>query len=133
MTASRHTFTKDERLSSRKLIEKIIAEGTSIHVSPFRLSWAVTKIKTSFPAQLAIAVPKRFFKRAVDRNRIKRLIREVYRKNKSGIYTLLQSKEKQCALLIVYNGRKVPEYDEVEKKLLLTLQKFEEAILKNSG
>ncbi|MEO8086255.1 MAG: ribonuclease P protein component [Bacteroidota bacterium] len=133
MTASRHTFTKDERLSSRKLIEKIIAEGKSIHVSPFRLSWAVTEIKTSFPAQLAIAVPKRFFKRAVDRNRIKRLVREVYRKNKSGFYTLLQSKEKQCALLLVYNGRKVPDYDEVEKKILLTLQKFEEAILKNTG
>ena len=100
-------------------------------MNPFRISWTITELTTAFPAQLAIAVPKRFFKRAVDRNRIKRLIREVYRKNKSGIYSLLQSKEKQCAILVVFNGRKVPDYDEVEKKFLLTLQRFEEAILKN--
>ena len=131
MPASRHTFTKDERLRSRKLIEKIVEEGQSISQSPFRLSWTVTGLKTSFPAQLAIAVPKRFFKRAVDRNRIKRLVREVYRKNKSGIYSLLQSKKIQCAMLVVYNGRKVPDYPEVEKKFLLTLQRFEETILKN--
>ena len=132
MPASRHTFSKDERLRSRKLIEMIIGKGSTINVQPFRLNWVSTPIETRFPAQVAIAVPKRYFKRAVDRNRIKRLIREVYRKNKSGIYSLLESKEMQCALLFVYNGRKVPEYDEVEKKILLTLQRFEEAILKNS-
>jgi ribonuclease P protein component len=133
MPAIRQTFSKDERLRSRKLIEKIIEEGKSIHQAPFRLSWTVTELKSAFPAQLAIAVPKRFFKRAVDRNRIKRLIREAYRKNKSGIYSLLRSKEMQCALLVVFNGRNVPLYDEVEKKLLITLHRFEETILKNSG
>lgn len=131
MAASRNTFTKDERLRSRKLIEKIIAEGKSISLNPFRLSWTATELDTAFPVQMAIAVPKRFFKRAVDRNRIKRLIREVYRKNKTGIYSLLQSKKLQCAMLIVFNGRKVPAYDEVEKKFLLTLRQFEENILKN--
>lgn len=131
MPAPRHTFSREERLSSRKLLEKIIAEGTSVHTPPFRLSWIAAELKSKFPAQIAIAVPKRFFKRAVDRNRIKRLVREVYRKNKSGIYALLQSKQLQCAMLVVFSGRKVPEYAEVEKKFLLTLQRFEEAILKN--
>ena len=133
MPASRHTFTKDERLRSRKLIEQVINEGKSISVSPFRLSWTVTQFETPFPAQLAIAVPKRFFKRAVDRNYIKRIIREVWRKNKSATYTLLQSKKIQCAFLVIFSGRKVPEYTEVEKKFLLTLQRFEETILKNPG
>jgi len=133
MTAPRQTFTRDERLRSRKLIEKIIEEGQSIHFAPFRFSWTVTKLETVFPVQLAIAVPKRFFKRAVDRNRIKRLVREVYRKNKSGLYSSLKSCNIQCALLVVFNGRKVPLYEEVEKKFLITLQRFEEAILKTSG
>ena len=133
MSISRHTFSKDERLRSKKVIEKIIAEGKSINQNPFRLNWVVTELTTKFPAQLAIAVPKRFFKRAVDRNRIKRLVREVYRKNKSGMYALLQSKKLQCALLLVYSGRTIPEYPEVEKKILLTLQRFEETILKNFG
>ena len=133
MTAQRQTFSRDERLRSRKLIEKIIGEGKSVNISPFRISWIKTELKTAFPVQLAIAVPKRFFKRAVDRNRIKRLIREVYRKNKSGLYALLKSRNIQCALLVVFSGRKVPLYDEVEKKFLITLQRFEETILKASG
>lgn len=133
MPAIRQTFSKYERLRSRKLIEKIIAEGKSFQQAPFRISWISDKLDTSFPAQLAIAVPKRIFKRAVDRNRIKRLVREVYRKNKSGLYTFLQAKEMQCAILVVFTGRKIPMYAEVEKKFLLTLQRLEENILKYSG
>ena len=133
MTAQRQTFSRDERLRSRKLIEKIITSGKSIHVTPFRFSWTLTELNTSYPVQLAISVPKRFFKKAVHRNRIKRLVREVYRKNKSGLYALLKSRNIQCALLVVFNGRKVPEYEEVEKKFLITLQRFEETILKTSG
>lgn len=133
MTAPRQTFTKDERLRSRKLIEQVIDKGKSISVSPFRLSWTTTELKSKFPVQLAIAVPKRFFKRAVDRNYIKRVIREVWRKNKSGTYSLLEGKKIQCAMLVIFSGRKVPEYAEVEKKFLLTLQRFEETILKHSG
>ena len=101
MAAPRQTFSREERLSSRKLIEKIIEDGKSISVNPFRISWTLAELTTAFPAQLAIAVPKRFFKRAVDRNRIKRLIREVYRKNKSGIYDSLKAADKQCAILVV--------------------------------
>lgn len=133
MTASRQTFSRDERLRSRKMIEKIIQEGKSVHIAPFRFSWTVTEFNTAFPVQLAISVPKRFFKKAVDRNRIKRLVREVYRKNKSGLYSLLKSRNIQCALLVVFSGKKVPLYDEVEKKFLITLQRFEETILKTSG
>lgn len=133
MTALRQTFSKDERLRSRKLIENIIESGKSLSVSPFRFIWTITGLTTKFPVQIAISVPKRFFKRAVDRNRIKRMVREVYRKNKSGLYALLKSRNIQCALLVVFSGRKVPEYDEVEKKFLITLQRFEETILKTSG
>jgi ribonuclease P protein component len=129
----RQTFSKDERLRSRKLIESIVSGGRYVQVTPFRLGWIRTELRSKFPIQLAIAVPKRFFKRAVDRNRIKRLIREAYRKNKNSIYTLLQSKGLQIAVLVVFNGRVVPEYKEIENKIVLTLQKLEETIVKNSG
>lgn len=128
----RHTFSKNERLRSRKLLEKIIEEGKSISHQSFRFSWIFTALDTTYPAQLAIAVPKRFFKRAVDRNRIKRMIREVYRTNKSGLYSLLKSQGRQCALLLVFTGREIPGFAEVEKKFLLTLQKFEDALIKNN-
>jgi ribonuclease P protein component len=81
---------------------------------------------------VAITVSKRNFKRAVDRNRIKRLMREAYRKNKSNFHKTLTNKNMQCALLLMYTGKMVPDYGEVEKKLNLTLQRFEEAIIAGS-
>ena len=129
----RSTFQKSERLTSRKLIEKIVDDGNAIRQHPFRLGWTIAELKSDFPAQIALTVPKRFFKRAVDRNRIKRLMREVYRTNKHNIYSLLDSKKIQCALLLVYTGRHIPEFKEVEKKLLLTLQRFEKTISETSG
>jgi ribonuclease P protein component len=130
---SSQTFSKSERLASRKTIEKIIAEGNSFSQYPFRLSWIKTELTSASPAQVAMVVSKRNFKRAVDRNRIKRLMREVYRKNKSGFYQTLTNKNMQCALLLMYTGKVIPDIAEVEKKLNLTLQRFEEAIGRSSG
>ena len=126
-------FPKSERLTSRKLIEKLVAEGHSFSQYPFRLSWMKAELNFKVPAQVAMVVSKRNFKRAVDRNRIKRLMREVYRKNKSKFYETLTNKNMQCALLLMYTGKVVPDFAEVEKKLNLTLQRFEEVIERSSG
>ncbi len=119
------TFRKEERLCSRKLIERLVEEGQSINNYPFRIKWIAAELKTTYPAQIAITVSKRNFKRAVDRNRIKRLMREVYRKNKAVVYDALKQQQKQCALLLSYSGKTVPEYAEVEKHLVSTLQKLQ--------
>jgi ribonuclease P protein component len=128
MAAIRQTFPKAERLTSRKLIEKLVQEGNSFSQYPFRLSWLPAELKEKVPAQVAIVVSKRNFKRAVDRNRIKRLMREVYRKNKSGLHQILTNKNMQCALLLLYTGKVVPDFAEVDRKLRLTLQRFEQTI-----
>ena len=83
----RHTFRKSERLNGRKAIEQLVASGKNIIISPFKLMWIPILLPTDSPAQIAFSVPKRNFKKAVDRNRMKRLMRESYRKNKSDIYT----------------------------------------------
>jgi ribonuclease P protein component len=121
----RETFAKAERLTSRKLIEKLVEKGNSFSQYPFRLSWMKTELKEKVPAQVAMVVSKRNFKRAVDRNRIKRLMREVYRKEKANFYKTLTNKNVQCALMLLYTGKVVPDFAEVEKKLKLTLQRFE--------
>ena len=126
-------FPKSERLTSRKLIEKLVAEGNSFSQYPFRLSWMKAELNENVPAQVVMVVSKRNFKRAVDRNRIKRLMREVYRKNKSNFYKTLTNKNMQCALMLMYTGKVVPDFAEVEKKLNLTLQRFEEVIERSSG
>jgi len=131
MSFTRLTFTKDERLSSRKIITSLFELGNVITIPPFRLNWMITPLASSSPAQIAFGVPVKNFRSAVDRNRIKRQLREVYRKNKMPVYALLKSRNKQCALMIVFIGKTKPSFAEIEKKLTLTLLRFEEDFAKH--
>ena len=125
-TKNTQTFRKAERLTSRKIFNLLVKQGRSVNESPFRLIWLKTTLESPFPAQVAFAVPKKNFKSAVKRNRIKRMMREVYRKNKASVYPLLVQKEQQLALLLVYTGNTIPEYAEVEEKITLILQRLAE-------
>jgi ribonuclease P protein component len=127
----RQTFRKLERLVSRKTIEQLMASGQSLQVAAFRLVWLKTTLSSPYPVQVAFSVPKRNFKKAVERNRIKRMMREVYRKNKSIVYPLLTGRKEQYAILIIYTGRSVPAFGEVDQKLTLTLKRFSNEIEKN--
>jgi ribonuclease P protein component len=120
----RHTFRKAERLNGRKAIEQLVASGRNIVIAPFRLLWIPIVLPTDFPAQIAFSVPKRNFKKAVDRNRMKRLMRESYRKNKSDIYTLLAERKLQCALLLNYSGKTQISFVEADEKIKQILQRF---------
>jgi ribonuclease P protein component len=127
----RQTFRKSEKLCSRKIILDLAKKGKVIHARSFRLSWLETILPILVPVQIAFSVPKRNFKSAVERNRIKRRMREVYRKNKSKIYSLILPGKKQFALLIVYTGNTIPTLKETENQLLITLQHFAEDIQKH--
>ncbi len=129
---SRHTFRKAERLNGRKAIEQLVASGKNIIISPFKLIWIPISLPTDFPAQIAFSVPKRNFKKAVDRNRMKRLMRESYRKNKSDIYTLLVDKKIQCALLLYYSGKTQLTFLEADEKIKQILQRFAKDLQANS-
>ncbi|WP_338770154.1 ribonuclease P protein component [Bernardetia sp. ABR2-2B] len=92
METSKNTFTKQERLSSVKDIETLFKKGKSLFVFPLKVVFTPKKVEKEIqensqnkirPARLLISVSKRNFKKAVDRNRIKRQIREGYRLQKS--------------------------------------------------
>ncbi|MBK6445126.1 MAG: ribonuclease P protein component [Bacteroidetes bacterium] len=131
-SVNRLTFRKPERLVSRKIIEQLVEKGKSFQIAPFRLIWMVHNLQVANPVQVAFTAPKRNFKSAVERNKIKRLMKEVYRKNKAGLYSFVKDKHVQVALLIVYTGKVIPKYSEVEVKLTLTLQRFVEDFQKHS-
>jgi len=119
-----HTFSKAERLKSRKLLDELFKGGQSFVVHPFRVVYNVVELPVKVPVQLAISVPKKRIKKAVDRNRVKRLVREAYRLHKSVHYNYFQKEEKQVALMLIYLGQANPEYSDIEGKIILTLQRL---------
>jgi ribonuclease P protein component len=115
-----NTLGKKERLKSRKLIGRLFEEGTSIKNFPYRLVYLSTEITSVFSVKASFSVPKRNFKKAVDRNRIKRLIREAYRLEKKNVF---KGSNFHCAFMITFIGKKEPVFHDVQEKIkeLLTL------------
>ena len=112
------TFSKNERLCSKPLIDKLIQKGNSFNGFPFKIMWLELE-ESSVPVKIMISVPKRKFKRAVDRNRLKRLIREAYRKNK---YKLIEQIEnRKFAILVIYTSKTIVDYAEIEEKIVKLL------------
>src|SRR5436190_12777833 len=105
------TFRKSERLSSRKIIEVLAKTGKKIHVSPLRLVWMNSGLKGNVPVQATFAVSKKNFRKAVDRNKIKRRMREAYRKNKSTLYSLISDGNNQYAFLFVFTGNEIISFE----------------------
>ena len=117
----RFTFGKPEKLKSRKLIGKLFEDGKSVKKFPVRLVYLQTEHTSDFPIQAGFSVPKRNFKKAVDRNRIKRLLREAYRHEKGGLYEQL---EKPYIFMFTFMGKKEPTYLEVQQKIQQVLALF---------
>lgn len=82
------------------------------------------EIEHKFPVHVLVSVSKRNFKNAVDRNRIKRLVREAYRKNKEIIYKERKSQKSLLLLGLIFTGKTIPEYAEIEQKIILILHRL---------
>jgi ribonuclease P protein component len=115
------TLGKQERLKSKKLIEALYKNGKSIKAFPFRMVYLQTAHTSDFPAQIGVSVAKRNFKRAPDRNRLKRLMRETYRLQKGIVYENLNE---PYIFMISYIGREEKPYDELFSKMNTLLNLF---------
>lgn len=113
----KNTFGSNEKLKSAKLIEQLFKEGKSVSNNGFTLVYLVTDIASLYPARAGFSVPKKNFKHAVERNRVKRLMREVYRHRKISLYEKLAAAQKQLAIMWVYKGKQLPDYLQTEKAL----------------
>ncbi|MEN8856683.1 MAG: ribonuclease P protein component [Flavobacteriaceae bacterium] len=116
----KRTLGKQERLKSRKLIGKLFEEGTSIKIFPLRMVYLKSDPTSKFPIQASFSVPKRNFKKAVDRNQVKRLLREAYRLEKEILYNDLET---PYVFMITFIDKKKPLFSDVQQKIreLLTL------------
>ena len=114
-------FGKRERLKSKKLIGQLFKEGQSVTVYPLKLFYMRVADDQESKVKTAVSVPKKNFKSAVQRNRIKRLMREGYRLNKHLIFNNIEGK---FAFLILYLGKELPEYRDVEGPLKSIFKKL---------
>jgi ribonuclease P protein component len=131
VSPSRQTFRKTERLCSRKILEDLSSKGKRIQYQQLRLVWSPATFTFTTPVQAAFTVPKKNFKHAVIRNRIKRRMKEAYRKNKSSLYSLISQKNLQFALLFVFTGKEILTYSDTEQQTTSILKRLAEDIQKN--
>lgn len=121
----KQTLSKNERLKSRKIIEQLFSEGLSIAVFPIRITYKTIE-KGDHILQAGFSASSRNFKKAVDRNRIKRLLRESFRRQRADLFNQLSSANLHLAIFIIFTGKEVPAYELVDEKMKKALKKLSE-------
>ncbi|WP_299758911.1 ribonuclease P protein component [uncultured Pontibacter sp.] len=116
-----YTFSKEEHLCSKRLISLLFSKGSSFNLYPLRFVYYTPQDLPPGQNQVLVSVSKRYFKRAVDRNHLKRQMREAYRLNK---HILLQHPDQAPRLLgILYIGKEKKSFQSIQKKLISGLER----------
>jgi ribonuclease P protein component len=132
-------YSKEERLCRQKAIDSLFQHGQSFVAYPIRIIWTMKQLNKTIPGhsapgkkltdneyrspvQLLITVSAKTFKRAVDRNLIKRRLREGYRHHKNPLYDALKGKDFSLDLGCQYVGKEILNYHEIEEKLVLAIR-----------
>lgn len=124
-------FRPGEHLKSRRTIGRLFnRQGETAVAYPLRLMWLpVAEPQGAAAVQFTLSVPKRSFKRAVDRNLLRRRIREAYRRQKPAIEAAVAAAPApQYALIALYTGREIQDYRQIERSMRRLLRKFADQI-----
>jgi len=129
------TLGKNERLKSRKQIEQLFDKGKSFVVAPFRIYFIVNSElpiqKGDSRLKFGTGVSAKNFKKAVDRNRIKRLTREAWRLQKIEIRDKVKETQRQLNVFFIYTGKELPDFTMVKDKVAVVLKKLAAKIDEN--
>jgi len=115
------SFGKSEKLKSKKLIDRLFMEGKNIKSYPLKLVYVSVDGSENAELKTSVSVPKKLVKTAVMRNRIKRLMREVFRKNK---YLVTKDLSTSYAFMFIHISREEPDYERLEKSMIKILENF---------
>ncbi len=144
MALKMYTFKKNERLANHRLQKFLFEKGNQLFQYPIKLQWIVIQRdelpgksldgkpsenqRFDYPAKCLIGASKRQLKKAIQRNRAKRLIKEAYRKNKSAFYAFLNTKDIVVLCAFIYTARKMTPYHDVEKSVQAALKQLMESL-----
>jgi len=127
-----NTFRKNERLCSRAIIGALFSQSKSFLVYPVKVVYLeLTDQQENFsdsPLQAMISVSKKKFRRAAHRNKIKRLMRECYRTNKSDLTSILLEKNKKVALGLIFIGDSIPDFGYLHSKIILIIKRLKQEL-----
>lgn len=115
-------FRKQERLCKETAISELFRDSNSFFIYPFRVVWRESLEERKYPVQIAISVGKKRIKRAVNRNLLKRRIREAYRLNKEDLYKALENNK--IDVMLIYMISEIKDYSEIEKSVIRIIEKF---------
>ncbi|WP_190810369.1 ribonuclease P protein component [Flagellimonas sp. S3867] len=121
MDSKDSTFKKKEKLKNKKVFEQLFVEGKGLTAFPLKLLYTKTDFDDGINIKVGVVAPKKKFKSAVKRNRVKRLLREAYRLNKHVVFNKIEG---NFAFLFLYLGNTMPNYDEVDGSINKLLEAF---------
>ena len=125
-------LNKGELLSAKKEIEDLFSHGRSFVIHPFKVIWKMGYVSAPHSAQVLFSVPKKKMSRAVQRNLLKRRMREAYRLHKEAFLEGLKKKGTQMVLAFVYIENETVEFSHIEKKIILSLNRLVKEHEKNT-
>ncbi len=129
---TRETFRKTEKLCSKKAIDSLFENGSVFYANPFKVLYHIEEQPEEPGPKVLISIPKKYIRLSADRNRMKRLVRESYRRLKYRIHTPVEESKSGLSLAIIYTGKKVISFQEVNLALEQIISKLELIIEKES-
>ncbi len=123
------TYPKNERLKSKTTIGLLFSEGKSVSKYPLRLVYRIGEANQEEKIKIGVSVSKKYFKKAVDRNYFKRVLRETYRLNK---HLLWDNLEESYSFMFFYQSKDRLSYEEINTKTIQLFEKFLQQVNKTN-
>ena len=127
-------FKKEERIYKRDDISLLFEKGSSFLIHPFKVLHYEVPLDSENPSSIkfGVSIPKKKFKKAVDRNLLKRRSREAYRLNRNELKNFLLAQNKCLLLMVIYVDKSTVDYATIEHKIILTLQRLQGIYAENN-
>lgn len=122
MTTGRFTLPKEERLSRKRDVDQLFAKGRTFVAFPLRVVYLIVKGEFLVPSSFLVSVSKKRFKRAVDRNRVKRQMREAYRVRKHELLEVLAGSDRRIWIAFLYMDKEIYPQVKIEKAMEKAIQ-----------